>query len=87
MVVLDDGKIKNTPMSSIIKLDKDEKGKKVDVKTYRRMIGSFYLSANRSNIMFGVYLCVRFQSCPKESHLLEVKKISHYLGGTINLGL
>ena len=31
---LEDGKIKSTPMSSTIKLGKDEKGKGVDVKTY-----------------------------------------------------
>ena len=31
---LGDGKIKRTPMSSTIKLDNDEKGKKVDVKIY-----------------------------------------------------
>ena len=31
---LEEGKIKSTPMSSTIKLDKDEKGKKVDIKTY-----------------------------------------------------
>ena len=35
---LEDGKIKSTPMSSTIKLDKDEKGKKVYIKTYRGMI-------------------------------------------------
>ena len=31
---------KSTPISTTIKLDKDEKGKEVDIKTYRGMIGS-----------------------------------------------
>ena len=37
--------------------------------------------------MFTVSLCARFQSCPKESHLLTVKRIFHYLSGTIDLAL
>ncbi|KAH9697387.1 hypothetical protein KPL71_023585 [Citrus sinensis] len=51
----ENGTAKSTPMSTTIKLDKDEKGK--------------------------------FQSCPKESHMLAVKRIFRYLIGTINLGL
>jgi hypothetical protein len=77
-----------TPMSPSTKLDKDEKGKPVDVKLYRGMIGSLlYLTASRPDIMFSVCLCARFQSCPKESHLIAVKRIFRYLLGTIDLGL
>ncbi|KAH9697094.1 hypothetical protein KPL71_023469 [Citrus sinensis] len=82
---IDDSKTKNTP---ITKLDKDEKGKEVDIKMYRGMIGSLlYLTASRPDIMFCVCLCARFQSCPKESHLLAVKRIFRYLSGTIDIGL
>ncbi|KAH9657681.1 hypothetical protein KPL70_023179 [Citrus sinensis] len=82
------GTAKSTPMSTTIKLDKDEKGKEVDIKTYRGMIGSLlYLTASRPDIMFSVCLCARFQSCPKESHMLAVKRIFRYLIGIINLGL
>ena len=71
---LEEGKIKSTPISSTIKLDNDEKGKKVDIKTYRDMIRSLlYLNASSPDIMFSVCLCAKFQSCPKESHLLAVK--------------
>ncbi|KAH9685562.1 Integrase catalytic domain-containing protein [Citrus sinensis] len=85
---IDDSKTKNTPMSTTTKLDKDEKGKEVDIKMYRGMIGSLlYLTASRPDIMFGVCLCARFQSCPKESHLLAVKRIFRYLSGTIDIGL
>ncbi|KAH9685489.1 Integrase catalytic domain-containing protein [Citrus sinensis] len=84
----DNGTAKSTPMSTTIKLDKDEKGKEVDIKTYRGMIGSLlYLTASRPDIIFSVCLCARFQSCPKESHMLAVKRIFRYLLGTINLGL
>ena len=66
----------NTPMSSSIKLDKDEHGKVVDTTKYRGMIGSLlYLTASRPDILFSVDLCARFQSCPKESHLSAVKRI------------
>ncbi|XP_042983398.1 uncharacterized protein LOC122312814, partial [Carya illinoinensis] len=77
-----------TPMSPSTKLDKDESGKPVDSKIYRGMIGSLlYLTASRPDIMFSVCLCARFQSSPKESHLIAVKRILRYLSGTINLGL
>ena len=63
-------------MNSITKLDKDENGKNIDIKQYRGMIGSLlYLTASRPDIMFSVCLCARFQSCPKESHLIAVKRI------------
>ena len=77
-----------TPMATTTKLDKDEQGKSVDIKLYRSMIGSLlYLTASRPDIMFSVCLCARFQSCPKESHIIVVKRIIRYLKGTIEMGL
>ena len=56
--------------------------------TYKSMIGSLlYLMASRPDIMFSVCLCARFQSCPKESHLIAVKRIIRYLKGTIGMSL
>jgi len=78
----------STPMSSSIKIDKDENGKAVDITKYRGMIGSLlYLTASRPDIMYSVCLCARYQSNPKESHLNAVKRIFRYLSGTKNLGL
>jgi len=37
--------------------------------------------------MFSICLCARFQSCPKEFHLIAVKRIIRYLRGTIGIGL
>lgn len=52
------------------------------------MIGSLlYLIAYRPNILFNVCLYARFQSDPRESHLIVVRWIFKYLKGTINLGL
>jgi len=65
---LKDAKICKTPMVTTTKLDKDRQGKNIDIKLYRNIIDSLlYLTANRSDIMFSVCLCARFQSCPKES--------------------
>ena len=53
-------------MSTSIKIDKDENGKNVDEKLYRVMIGFLlYLMASTPDIMFSLYICARFQSCPK----------------------
>jgi transposase InsO family protein len=85
---MDGAKESKTPMSATIKLDKDEKGKSVDETRYRGMIGSLlYLTASRPDIMFAVCLCARFQSCPKESHLVAVKRILRYLIGSFDYGL
>ncbi|PKA49890.1 Retrovirus-related Pol polyprotein from transposon TNT 1-94 [Apostasia shenzhenica] len=85
---MDKSKQIGTPMSSSTKLDKDEKGKTVDEKLYRGMIGSLlYLTASRPDIVFSVCMCARFQSSPKESHLTAVKRIFRYLVGTHSLGL
>ena len=63
-------------MTAITKLNKDEQGKNTDIKLYHSMIGSLhYLTASRPDIMFSIYLCARFQFCPKESHLIAVKRI------------
>ena len=49
------------------------------------MIGSlFYLTTSRPDIIFAFCLCARFQSCPKEFHLMAIKHIFRYLKGTLN---
>jgi len=71
---------KSTPMSTTTFLDKDENGKGVDQKLYWGMIGSLlYITSSRPDIIFSVYLCARYQSNPKESHLKAVKRILKYI--------
>ncbi|XP_075521594.1 uncharacterized protein LOC142554801 [Primulina tabacum] len=78
----------STPMSSTIKLDKDEGGISVDTKMYRGLIGSLlYLTASRPDIMFAVCLCARFQAKPMQSHFIAAKRILKYLKETANVGL
>ncbi|KAI3815544.1 hypothetical protein L1987_15215 [Smallanthus sonchifolius] len=77
-----------TPIAVNHGLHPDKDGKDVDCKLYRGMIGSLmYLTATRPHILFAVFLCLRFQSQPKESHLIAVKRIFRYLKGKPRLGL
>jgi len=79
---------KNTPISAPLNLDSDPNGKSVDSTTYRGMVGLLmYLTASRPDIMFATCLCARYQSDPKESHLLAVKRIFRYLKSVPSLGL
>ncbi|KAK2436643.1 hypothetical protein QL285_021623 [Trifolium repens] len=78
----------STHMHPTSSLSKEEIGSKVDQKLYRGMIGSLlYLTASRPDILYSVCLCARFQSDPREPHLIVVKRIFRYLKGTTNLGL
>nr|GEU98620.1 hypothetical protein [Tanacetum cinerariifolium] len=85
---LEDSKPTKTPMSSKIKLTKDDEADSVDSSKYRGMIGSLlYLTASMPDIMFSVCLCARFQENPKTTHLEVVKRIFRYIRGTSHLGL
>jgi hypothetical protein len=75
-----DAKPAKTLMGTDGHLDHNTGGKSVDQKVYRSMIGSLlYLCASRPNIMLYVRICARFQSDPKECHLVAMKCILRYL--------
>jgi hypothetical protein len=68
------------PMGTDKHLDLDKGGKSVDQKAYQSMIGSLlYLCASRPDIILSLCMCARFQSDPKECHLVLVKRILRYL--------
>ncbi|GJX02693.1 hypothetical protein Tco_0188609 [Tanacetum coccineum] len=70
------------------KLDLDQNGYLVDATKYYSMIGTLmYLTSSRPNIVHATCLCARYQAKPTEKHLKEVKRIFHYLWGTVNMGL
>ncbi|KAL4573963.1 hypothetical protein LXL04_020785 [Taraxacum kok-saghyz] len=59
-----------------------------DQTLYRSMIGSLlYLTSSRPDIMFAVCYCARYQSNPRESHMIAVKNIFRYLRHTTSLGI
>ncbi|KAL9252631.1 Retrovirus-related Pol polyprotein from transposon RE2-like protein [Drosera capensis] len=85
---LDNASHMKTPMSTSIKIEKDKLGKKINQTMYRGIIGSLlYLTAGRPDIKYAVCVCARYQSDPKESHYIVVKRILRYLKGTPNLGI
>ncbi|KAI3827765.1 hypothetical protein L1987_01848 [Smallanthus sonchifolius] len=85
---MNDSSTYGTPIPVNHGLHPDKDGKDVDSILYRGLIRSLmYLTASRPDIMFAVCLCSRFQSQPKESHMIDVKRIFRYLKGKPRLGL
>jgi hypothetical protein len=83
-----DAKPAKTPMGTDGHLDLNKGGKSIDQKTCWSMIGSLlYLCDSRSDIMLSVCMCSRFQSNPKECHLVAVKRICRYLVSTPCFGI
>jgi hypothetical protein len=83
-----DAKLAKTPMGTDGHVDLNKGGKSVDQKAYRSMIGSLlYLCASRPDIMLSVCMCARYQSDPKECHLVAVKRILRYLISTLCFGI
>jgi len=81
-------KAATTPMSTNCYLSADEVEPEVDQTKYKGLIGSLlYLTASRPDIMFAIFLCARFQSSPKESHVKAAKRILKHLKGTTSVGL
>jgi hypothetical protein len=75
-----DAKPAKTPMGTDGHVDLNKGGKSVDQKAYRSMIGYLlYLCASRPDIMLSVCMCARFQSDPRECHLVAIKRILRYL--------
>jgi hypothetical protein len=83
-----DTKPTKTPMGTDGHLDVDKGGKSVDQKAYQSIIGSLlYLCASKPDIMLSICICARFQSDPKECHLVAVKQILRYLVHMSSFGI
>ena len=77
-----------TPMGINEKLSKDENGVPVVPTLYRSMIGSLlYLTGSRPNIAFSVGVYARYQTKPKESHIVAIKRIIRYVNGIADYGI
>ena len=75
-------------MSLNVKLTIDLLGKNVDLSLYRSMIGSLlYLTASRLDISYSVGVYARYQSNPKESHMIALKRIIKYVKITADFGV
>jgi len=86
--MMTDTKYTTTPLPVNHGIGPDATGDPVDSTLYRSMIGSLmYLTASRPDIMFPTCLCARYQSAPKVSHLIDVKRILRYLKTYPDIGL
>ena len=64
---MDDAKAISTSMGTSGSFDSDASGNMVDQNMYRSMIGSLlYVTASRSDVMFSVCMCARFQASSRE---------------------
>jgi hypothetical protein len=78
----------STHMVTGYKLSKDDDSPDIDQSSYRFMIGSLlYNITSHPYIMHVVGMVERHQYAPKQSHLMDVKRIFRYLKGTMNYGL
>ena len=87
---LSQAKTSTTPADIGVKLVKDNGvSKPVDQVNYQSMIGSLLYAAitMRPDIAQAVGAVSKLNSCPTETHLTAVKRISRYLKGIIDLGL
>ena len=70
--ILTDCRSTKTPMATATKLELNTKESKVDVSSYRGMVGSLlYLTASRPDIMFATCLCARFKLILRNLILLQ----------------
>jgi hypothetical protein len=78
-----DAKPAKTPMGTDGHVDLNKGGNSVEQKAYRSMIGSLLsLCASRPDIILSVCMSARYQSDPRECHLVAVKRILRYLVAT-----
>jgi hypothetical protein len=77
-----------TPVIKGLKLSKEDKGSKVDLILFKRLIRSLmYIATTRPDIMYGVSLISRFMENPKESHWKAWERILRYVNGTKDFGI
>ena len=85
---MDNCKTSPTLVITGLKLSKDDEGSTVDPTLFKRLVGNLmYLTATRTEIMYGVSLILRFMESPKDSQWQAGKIILRYVSGTIDLGI
>jgi hypothetical protein len=85
---MEDSSPVSTPMVVGCKMSKDDISPDVDQRSYLSMIGSLmYIKASRPDIMQAIGMVGHYQSAPKQSHFVAIKRIFKYLKGTMTYGL
>ena len=77
-----------TPIDTRCKLSADEGPLVTDATEYRSSAGALqYLTLTRPDIAHAVQQACLYMHAPREPHLNLVKRILHYVRGTLDLGL
>lgn len=77
-----------TPIAHGESLSKEDGVARVDVHTYRSMVGSLiFLTNSRPDICHIISLVPRYISLPSKIHLKAAKRILRYAKGTLNFGI
>lgn len=85
---MQDCKPMSTPISTSLKLGKDESMEKEYESLYRSLIGSLlYLIATRPDILFAISLLSRFLHSPRETLFTTAKRVLKYIKGTRTFGM
>jgi hypothetical protein len=70
-----------------VKLSRHDKGKVIDATLYKSLVDSLrYLKCTRPDILYAVGLVSRYME-PRATHWKIIKRILHYVRGTLSLGL
>ncbi|XP_042752088.1 secreted RxLR effector protein 161-like [Lactuca sativa] len=85
--MVDDSKVK-VPMAFETKLTPSLDKPTANLTLFQKVIGSLmFLTLSQPDIMFAVCYCARFQTNPREPHMVAVKNIFRYLKRTTSLGI
>ena len=78
----------STPLEARVKFTCNEESDRVNVKTYRSLIGSLrYLTHTRPDLLYSVGILSKYMEKPSQEHLNAVKRVIRYVKGTADYGL
>jgi hypothetical protein len=82
----------STPMAVKEKLSSDpnEMGDLAPEGTpYRELVGclNYAATCTRPDIAYAVSMCARYVECPREKHVIVIKRILRYIAGTLEVGV
>ena len=78
----------STPLEARVKFTTSEENDRVNVTSYRSLIGSLrYLTHTRPDLLYSVGVLSRYMEKPSQEHLNAVKRVIRYVKGTVDYGL
>ena len=78
----------STPLEARVKFTTTKENDRVNVTTYRSLIGSLrYLTHTRPDLLYSIGILSRYMEKPSKEHLNAVKHVIRYVKGTADYGL